>query len=139
MLKPIERALTRNSLAVRLYHRFELPGQNGKSRILAKLVMLVELLESEHQPNTCWLTGVPTLCSTNLGARRSVKQRADRRISPRPRSNCPSSSVPAFDVIVLPSNSATTARPSTASNSNSFGVHSVCIGVLRETAQLFEK
>jgi len=38
------------------------------------------------------------------------------------------SSAPAFEVMFPPSKPATTDRRSTASNSNSFGVHSVCIG-----------
>src|SRR5204862_954768 len=63
----------------------------------------------------------------------SVKHAANRRISPRPRSTWPSSSAPAFEVMSPPSNPATTARRSTASNSNSVGVHSVGIGALRET------
>src|SRR6478735_8182707 len=57
-----------------------------------------------------------------------MKQSAKRRTSPTPRSTCPSSSAPAFEVMFPPSKPATTERRSTASNSNSFGVHSVCIG-----------
>src|ERR1700694_742679 len=57
-----------------------------------------------------------------------MKQSAKRRTSPRPRSTCPSSSAPAFEVMFPPSKPATTDRRSTASNSSSFGVHSVCIG-----------
>src|SRR6187551_1521300 len=65
-----------------------------------------------------------------------MKQLAKRRTSPRPRSTCPSSNPPAKP--------ATTERRSTASNSNNFGVHSVCIGVTsdrRETvaAQRFSQ
>src|SRR5271157_4971272 len=57
-----------------------------------------------------------------------MKQSAKRRTRPRPRSTCPSSSAPAFEVMFPPSKPATTERRSTASNSNSFGVQSVCIG-----------
>src|SRR5947208_11669168 len=78
-------------------------------------------------------TSVSSPCSTKRGSRRSVKHAANRRISPRPRSTWPSSSAPAFEVMSPPSKPATTARPSTASNSNSVGVHSVGIGALRET------
>ena len=49
---------------------------------------------------------------------------------------CPNSRAPAFDVMVSPSNCATMARRSTASNSNSFGVHSVGIGDLRESRKV---
>src|SRR5215204_6042423 len=58
-----------------------------------------------------------------------MKHAANRRINPRPRSTCPTSNAPAFDVIAAPSNPATTERRSTASNANSLGVHSACIGV----------
>ena len=48
-----------------------------------------------------------------------------------PRSTCRNSSASAFEVIVPPSKLATTARLSTASNSNRSGVHFVCIGGVR--------
>ena len=56
-----------------------------------------------------------------------VKQLAIRRISPRPRSSRPNSSPPASDVMIPPSNPATTLCRSTGSNSNNVGLHSVCI------------
>src|SRR5215212_9748923 len=46
------------------------------------------------------------------------------------RSVAPSSRAPALDVIAPPSKPATTARPSTAANSNSVGLHSIGIGEL---------
>src|SRR5215203_5952974 len=64
-----------------------------------------------------------------------MKHAANRRISPRPRSTCPSSNAPASDVIAPPSKPATTDRRSTASNANSFGVHSACIGALLDPRQ----
>src|SRR5258705_242225 len=41
----------------------------------------------------------------------------------------------AFDVIAPPSNAAITWRPSTASNPNISGIHSVCIGALLESSR----
>src|SRR5262249_53475352 len=72
-----------------------------------------------------------TLCSTKRKSRRSVKQCANRGIKPRPWSTCLNSRAPAFDVIVPPSNCATTARRPTASKSKRLGVHCVCIGGFR--------
>ena len=60
------------------------------------------------------------------------KQLAIRRISPRPRSSRPNSNPPASDVMIPPSNPATTLCRSTGSNSNNVGLHSVCIGASLE-------
>ena len=61
-----------------------------------------------------------------------LKQLAIRRISPRPRSSRPDSNPPASDVMIPPSNPATTMCRSTGSNSNNVGLHSVCIGAFPE-------
>ena len=52
--------------------------------------------------------------------------------SPRPRSSRPNSNPPASDVMIPPSNPATTLCRSTGSNSNNVGLHSVCIGASPE-------
>src|SRR5882672_807350 len=51
------------------------------------------------------------------------------------RSVAPSSSAPASDVTMPASNAATTSRPSTGSNPNKSGIHSVGIGALRDSAR----
>src|SRR5260370_17281935 len=51
------------------------------------------------------------------------------------RSVAPSSSAPASDVTMPASNAATTSRPSTGSNPNKSGIHSVGIGTLRDSAR----
>src|SRR6266478_1092488 len=51
------------------------------------------------------------------------------------RSAAPSSSAPASDVTMPASNAATTSRPSTDSNPNKSGIHSVGIGALRDSAR----
>src|SRR5258706_7111881 len=51
------------------------------------------------------------------------------------RSAAPSSSAPASDVTMPASNAATTSRPSTGSNPNKSGIHSVGIGALRDSAR----
>jgi hypothetical protein len=48
VLKAIERALARQSFAVRPQHRMQFPGQNRKGWILAQLVMIVEVLVAQH-------------------------------------------------------------------------------------------
>ena len=60
----------------------------------------------------------------------SMKHATNRRTNPRPPSTWPRSSPPAFEVMSPPSKPATTARRSTASNSNRVGAHSVGIGAL---------
>src|SRR5262249_31175389 len=62
---------------------------------------------------------------------RSVKQSQNRGNKPSPWPTCLNSRAPAFDVIVPPSNCATTARRPTASKSKRLGVHCVCIGGFR--------
>ena len=57
-----------------------------------------------------------------------VKQPAKRSIIRICRSVAPSSVAPASEVIVPPSNAATTARPSTRAKPNRSALHSVCIG-----------
>jgi hypothetical protein len=136
MLKTIERALAGQSLAVRPHHRAQLARQHRKRRILAQLVVIVEVLVAQNQPKTRCARSVSTRCSTYRGSRRSVKHWANRPISRRPRSTCPNSNTLAFEVIAPPSNPAITERPSTASNENSFGVHSACIGVHLSPRQL---
>ena len=49
VLKTIERALARQSLAVRPQHRMQLPGQHTEGRVLAQLVVIVEVLVAQHQ------------------------------------------------------------------------------------------
>jgi hypothetical protein len=58
-----------------------------------------------------------------------------RPISRIARFVAPSSNAPASDVIAPPSNPATTARLSTAVNSNSSALHSVGIGAFLESAR----
>ena len=97
----------------------QLARQHRKGRVLAQLVVIVQVLVAQRQAEDPLPTSVSSGCSTKRGSRRSVKHAANRRISPRPRSTWPSSSAPAFDVMSPPSKPATTARRSTASNSNS--------------------
>jgi hypothetical protein len=49
MLKTIERALARQSFAIRPQNRMQFPGQNRKGGILAQLVVIVEILVAQHQ------------------------------------------------------------------------------------------
>src|SRR4029077_21265292 len=49
VLQTIECALASNRRAVRPQHRFELAGQHRKHRVLAQLVMIVEVLVAECQ------------------------------------------------------------------------------------------
>ena len=49
VLQTIERALARQSLAVRPQHRMQLPGQHTEGRVLAQLVVIVEVLVAQHQ------------------------------------------------------------------------------------------
>jgi hypothetical protein len=71
---------------------------------------------------------VSTVCSISSGVRLSAKQSANRSTSRIARSVAPSSKPPASEVILPPSNPATTARPSTRANPNRSALHSVCIG-----------
>src|SRR5215469_2983332 len=50
VLKTIERALAGNRRTVLPQHRFELAGEHRKHRVLAQLVMIVEVLVAECQP-----------------------------------------------------------------------------------------
>jgi hypothetical protein len=59
-----------------------------------------------------------------------MKQPASRSISPIARSVAPNSNPPASDVIIPPSNDASTRRPSTGANPNKSAIHSVGIGAL---------
>src|SRR4051812_31074833 len=79
-------------------------------------------------PTIRCVTNVRTLCSTSSGTRRSVKHPANRSVSPIVWSVAPSNSAPASEVIVPPSNPATTCRPSTGANPNRSALHSVGIG-----------
>jgi hypothetical protein len=109
----------------------------AKNRILAKLVMVVEVLAAEHRseyalahqrPNP--VLDKPRVTPIGEAAGKSPHQPktpVQLLQQPRTRIRCDR---PAIET-------ATTARSSTASNSNSFGVHSVCIRVL--SSQLFEK
>ena len=65
--------------------------------------------------------------------RGSRKHAPKRPIRSMARSVAPNSKAPASDVTSPPSNAATTARLSTTPNSNCSALHSVGIGVLRET------
>ena len=49
VLQTIERALARQRLAVRPQHRIQLPGQHTEGRVLAQLVVIVEVLVAQHQ------------------------------------------------------------------------------------------
>src|SRR6266446_6195135 len=62
--------------------------------------------------------------------RSSVKQPAKRSTNRICRSVAPSSIAPASEVILPPSNPATTARPSTGANPNRSALYSVGIGLL---------
>jgi hypothetical protein len=49
VLETIERALARQCLAVRAQHGLQLPGQRHKRRVLAQLVVVVEVLVAQCQ------------------------------------------------------------------------------------------
>jgi hypothetical protein len=81
------------------------------------------------------VSGQPTDDPTKERGRRRY-QAANRRVRLRPRSTCPKSSAPAFEVIAPPSKQATTALRPTASNANRRGVHSVGIGALQNQREI---
>ncbi len=122
MLETIEGALAGRRLAVRP-RRLKLAGEDRHDRVLAQLIVTDEVLIAQGQPKTCCPTSVSRRCSTNKGLRRSVKQAANRRISPTPRSSCPKSRAPALEVIVPPSKSASTIRRSRLTKSSRFALH----------------
>ena len=118
-LQPVQRALAGQRRAVRAPRR-QLAGQHRHHRIVAQLVVIVQVLvaqrDAEHplRRPACR----PRARSAPACAR-SREARGKPSISPIARSVAPSSSAPASEVIAPPSNAATTARPSTGANSNS--------------------
>src|SRR6202034_1413819 len=134
VLKTIERALAGQRLAVRSQHRFQFARQHRERQVLAQLVVIEKVLVAQRQAKNPLPHQRlhPMLDKTRI----APVVAANRRVRTRPRSTCPNSSAPAFEVMSPPSKQATTARRATASNSNRFGVHSVRIAAflnLRET------
>ena len=99
VLQTIERALAGQRLTIRPQHRMQLADQHPEGRVLAQLVVVVEVLVAEHQPedalsHQCLAPGAPRSADRAVG-----EATANRRISPSPRSTCRNSSAPAFDVM----------------------------------------
>ena len=118
--EPIERRLAGHRRAVLARCR-QLPGQHRHDRIVAQLVMVVEVLVAERDPVDPLPDQRRNRCSTSSGSRRSMKHSAKRPTKPIARSVAPNSNAPASDVIAPPSNPATTIRPSTGANPKVLG------------------
>jgi hypothetical protein len=136
VLNTIERALACQSLAVRAQHRSQLPGQRRENWILTQLVVVVEVFIAQHQAEdplphhrldpmldiarvtpVAEAAGKPTnqpQAAIHLAQQQTTRVRGDVATPGLRRGRL--------------SKPATTARRSTTSNSNSFVVHSVCIG-----------
>ena len=90
VLQAIERALASQRFAVGPQHRAQLPRQHPKRRVLAELIVIVEVFITQR-----WVDdALPHQLFDIARSRRSMKQSAKRRTSPRPRSACPNSSAP---------------------------------------------
>ena len=107
-LQPVQRPLAGHRRAVRAPRR-ELAGQHRHHRVMAQLVMVVEVLVAERDAEHALADQRRHRVLDQL---RPATDRGSRRQSARPdpiaRSVAPSSSAPASEVIVPPSNAATT-------------------------------
>ena len=109
-------------------HAASLPARNRHHRIMAQIVVVVEVLISQRYAEHP-LADQRTHRVFDISAvTRVEKQPAKRRTRPIALSAAPNSNPPASDVTVPPLNSATTGLPSTGANSLGFALHSVCIG-----------
>ena len=144
MLKPVERALARNSLAVRPHHRSKLPAPNRKNRILSKLVMVVEGLVAEdpseyalaHQcPNS--VLNEPRV--TPIGEAAQIAASAQDHGPILPPVAHPRSEVIAFGGHRPAIEFCEHCTPFHRFKFEQLQRTLVCIGVLRESTQLFEK
>jgi hypothetical protein len=128
VLKTVERALARQGFAVRPQYRMQSTRQHTERRILAQPIVIVEVLVAQHQakdplPNQRLdpVLDVPGIATVGEASDEPTDQ-TEATIHPSQQQRA------RVEVMSPPSKPATTARRSTASNSNSVALHSVRIG-----------
>ncbi len=126
----VQRALAGNRRTVRPL-RLELAQQHRQQRVVPQMVVIVEVLVAQRQakhPLADQRVEPGARSARDRDDPRSTAQTARSVRSPDP--SRPAADPPASDVIIPPSNDASTRRPSTGANPNKSAIHSVRIGAL---------
>ena len=132
--QPVQRRLAGNRRAV-LASCCQLARQHRHHRVVAQLVVVIEVLIAERDPkHPLRQQGYDLMLDQMLAA--CVVEARGKPLRQLDRAICrPKKQRPASEVIAPPSNPPTTSRPSTAANPNKSALHSVGIGALLESLE----